>query len=106
MFENKYLDFANLSSIVEFAALDLLPCNLTICRFCSILDNSRHGLRTPSEEIALTVRQKSNPNPKFSGTAEAFFVCHNGPKFQLVIQHKSNLKIWADAADKICFCRT
>jgi hypothetical protein len=24
---------------------------------------------------------KSNPNPKFIGTAEAYFVCHIGPKF-------------------------
>ena len=27
--------------------------------------------------------QKSNPNPKFIGTAEAYFVCHIGPKFQV-----------------------
>ena len=26
--------------------------------------------------------RKSNPNPKFIGTAEAYFVCHIGPKFQ------------------------
>ena len=27
--------------------------------------------------------QKSNPNPKLLGTAEAYFVCHIGPKFQI-----------------------
>ena len=27
--------------------------------------------------------QKSNPNPKFLGTAEAHFVCHIGPNFQI-----------------------
>ena len=27
--------------------------------------------------------RKSNPNPKFIGTAEAYFVCHIGPKFQI-----------------------
>ena len=27
--------------------------------------------------------RKSNPNPKFLGTAEAYFVCHIGPKFQI-----------------------
>ena len=44
-----------------------------------------HGLQTPSEEIAFTVMygQKSNPNPKVSGTAEAYFVCHIGHNFQI-----------------------
>ena len=27
--------------------------------------------------------RKSNPNPKFIGTAEAYFACHIGPKFQI-----------------------
>ena len=27
--------------------------------------------------------RKSNPNPKFLGTAEAYFVCHIGPNFQI-----------------------
>ena len=27
--------------------------------------------------------RKSNPNPKFLGTAEANFVCHFDPKFQI-----------------------
>ena len=27
--------------------------------------------------------RKSNPNPKLLGTAEAYFVCHIGPKFQI-----------------------
>ena len=47
------------------------------------LEFFNHGLRTPKEEIAFTVRPKINPNPKFLGTAEAYFVCHIGPKFQI-----------------------
>ena len=27
--------------------------------------------------------QKSTPTPKFLGTAEAYFVCHIGPNFQI-----------------------
>ena len=27
--------------------------------------------------------RKSDPHPKFLGTAEAYFVCHIGPKFQI-----------------------
>ena len=27
--------------------------------------------------------RKSNPNPKFIGTTEAYFVCHTGPKLQV-----------------------
>ena len=27
--------------------------------------------------------RKFNPNPKFLGTAEAYFVCHIGPIFQI-----------------------
>ena len=41
----------------------------------------------PSEEIAFTVDQKSNPNPKVSGTAEAYFVCHIGHNFQISSQN-------------------
>ena len=42
-----------------------------------------HGLRTPREEIAFTARPKFNPNPKFLGTAKAYFVCHISPNFQI-----------------------
>ena len=31
--------------------------------------------------------RKSNPNPKFIGTAEANFVCHIGPKFQISLNY-------------------
>ena len=30
---------------------------------------------------------KSNPNPKYLVTAEAYFVCHIGPKFQISFIH-------------------
>ena len=48
-------------------------------------DDPYHGLRTPREEIGFTALhgRKFNPNPKFLGTAEAYFVCHIGPKFQI-----------------------
>ena len=41
-----------------------------------------HRLRTPGEEIAFTARPKIKSNPKFLGTAEAYFFCHIGP-FQI-----------------------
>ena len=31
--------------------------------------------------------RKSNPNPKFYGTAEAYFVCHISPKYQISLIH-------------------
>ena len=31
--------------------------------------------------------QKSNPNPKFFGTAEGYFVCRIGPNFQIFLIH-------------------
>ena len=34
-----------------------------------------HELCTPRENIAFTAQPKFNPNPKFLGTAEAYFVC-------------------------------
>ena len=42
-----------------------------------------HGLRTPGEEITFTARPKFTPTPRFFGTAEAYFVCHIGPNFQV-----------------------
>ena len=48
------------------------------------------SLSTKSTDYGRPVRKspslhgrKSNPNPKFIGTAEAYFVCHIGPKFQV-----------------------
>ena len=45
------------------------------------LDHLGNGLQTLREEIAFTSLhgRKFNPNPKFLGTAEAYFVCHIGP---------------------------
>ena len=43
----------------------------------------KHGLRTPREEIVFTAFRKFNPNPKFLGTAEAYFVCHIGLIFHI-----------------------
>ena len=42
-----------------------------------------HGVRTLREEIAFTAQPKFTPTPKFSGTAEAYCVCHIGPIFQI-----------------------
>ena len=47
------------------------------------LDLSTHGLRTPGEEIAFTARPKIHSHSQILGTAEAYFVCHIGPKFQI-----------------------
>ena len=42
-------------------------------------------LRTPGEEIAFTALhgRKLTLTPKFLCTAEAYFVCHIGPSFQI-----------------------
>jgi hypothetical protein len=37
----------------------------------------------PVRKSPLLHGQKSNPNPKFLGMAEAHFVCHIGPRFQI-----------------------
>ena len=44
-----------------------------------------HRLQMPREEVAFTALQgqKSTPIPKLLGTAEAYFVCHIGPIFQI-----------------------
>ena len=51
--------------------------------FYTLQIRGRHGLWTPRAEIASTARPKLNPNPNFLGTAEAYFVCHIGPIFQI-----------------------
>ena len=42
-----------------------------------------HRLQTPSKESPSLHGRKSNLNPKFVGTTEAYFVSHIGPKFQI-----------------------
>ena len=37
----------------------------------------------PVKKLPSLQGRKSNPNPKFLGTAEAYFVFHIGPKFQI-----------------------
>ena len=51
----------------------------------TFLASYSHGLRTPGENIAFTALhgRKFTPTPKFLGTAEACFVCHIGPNFQI-----------------------
>ena len=45
-----------------------------------------NGLRTPREEIGFNARPKiQSHNYKFLGTAEASFVCHIGPIFQILL---------------------
>ena len=39
--------------------------------------------RRPVRKLPPLHGRKSNPNPKFLGMAEAYFVCHIGPKFQI-----------------------
>ena len=43
--------------------------------------NLEHGLRTPGEEIAFTARPKIHS--QILSTAEAYFVRHIGPNFQM-----------------------
>ena len=47
--------------------------------------------------------RKFNPNPKFLGTAEAYFVCHIGPIFQISLLGVHSPwfhRIWMDASLK------
>ena len=37
----------------------------------------------PVRKSPLLHGRKSTPTPKFLGTAEAYFVCHIGPNFQI-----------------------
>ena len=37
----------------------------------------------PEREYPSLYGREFNPNPKFLGTAEAYFVCHIGPKIQI-----------------------
>ena len=48
-------------------------------------DQCTHGLRTLRDEIVFKHGQKFNPNPKFFSTAEAYFVCHISPIFQIFL---------------------
>ena len=63
----------------QFASLSFkVTCTSAFFMFEFIISSNcmGHGLRMPSLH-----GQKSNP--KFLGTAEAHFVCHNGPNFQI-----------------------
>ena len=53
---------------------------LSSCILCKTTDYGRPVRKLPSLHS-----QKSNPNPKFLGTAEAYFVCHIGPNFQIYL---------------------
>ena len=47
--------------------------------FLLALVMSKHGLRTPREEIAFTARPKIHSQSQILGTAKAYFVCHISP---------------------------
>ena len=62
------------------------------CRICTIITRSfftRHVIATttdygrPERKSPSLNSRKSTPTPKFLGTAEAYFVCHIGPNFQI-----------------------
>ena len=55
---------------------------IEVVRMLILIDGLGHGLRTPDEEIAFTARPKIISQFQFLGTAESYFVCHIGPKFQ------------------------
>ena len=46
-------------------------------------------LQKPGEDIAFTARPGhiSNPNPKYLGSAEAYFICHIGQEFQISLNY-------------------
>ena len=62
----------------EDSALVLLFAPLVCRAFHRPTDYGRPERKQPSLH-----GRKFNPNPKFSGTAEAYFVCHIGPIFQI-----------------------
>jgi hypothetical protein len=46
-----------------------------------LCSNTDYGL--PVRKAPSMHGQKTNPNPKFLGMAEAYFFCHIGPKFHI-----------------------
>ena len=55
--------------------------------YISLIDNIVWGIDYghPERKQPSLHGQKFNPNPKFLGTAEAYFVCHIGPIFQICL---------------------
>ena len=51
------------------------------CNFFWIKSNTDYG--RPERKYPSLHGRKFNPNPKFLGTAEGYFVCHIGQKFQI-----------------------
>ena len=49
--------------------------------FVTLLGSTDYGYLV--RKLASLHGRKSNPNPKFLGTAEAYVICHIGPKFQI-----------------------
>jgi hypothetical protein len=53
-----------------------------VCVKCGrMVDSTDYG--RPERKKPSLHGRKFNPNPKFLGTAEAYFVCHIGPIFQI-----------------------
>ena len=62
-----------------------IPQWLTGTKHAICLMNMNEGMDygRPARKSPSLHGRKSNPNPKFIGTAEAYFVCQIGPKFQI-----------------------
>ena len=58
------------------------------------MNQSEHGLWTPGEKIAFTPRSKIHSHSQILAKAEAYFVCHIGPIFQISLGVRSPWK-WA-----------
>ena len=59
------------------------------------------GLRTSTPgELPSLQGGKSDPNPKFLGATEAYFVCHNNQKFMLSLGVNSSCNILLQARRK------
>ena len=68
------------------AAISLANANAKLTTFTFKIVKSTDYARPVRKSLSLHSR-KSNPNPKFIGTAEAYFVWHIGPKFQVSLIH-------------------
>ena len=63
-------------------------CRCDLCLLHTVGSDTILSLRPtdyglPERKLSLLHGRKFNPNPKFLGTAEAYFVCHIGPIFQI-----------------------
>ena len=74
-----------MSDSMIYNQLDICTCTVLLVLDLGSIQNTDYG--RPVRKSPSLHSQKSNPNPKFLSTAEANFVCHSGPKFQISLIH-------------------